>query len=343
MRAFVVTAPGQGAVQEMDDLVPAPGELLIDVERAGICGTDVELYTGTMPYFRLGKTSFPLRLGHEWVGRVRAVGSDADAEWIGKRVTGDTMLGCGTCRFCLAGIHYVCQFREEVGITDGWAGALAEQQLIPTRFAYAIPENVSLTNAAFVEPGGNSLRAANATHAGPGGRVLVLGSGTIGLLAAQFLIARGVEVSLAGKRPGSLRIGRDLGVAFTYDLDEIAAVGATPGAGYDAVIDATSLDTSPALATQLVDPTGRVVLIGLSTTPSTVDTRELIFADLTVVSILSASPGLAGAIEIYASGTVDSSPLVSETIGLNAVGSRLDGQRGPDAGPGPKVLVDPRA
>jgi threonine dehydrogenase-like Zn-dependent dehydrogenase len=338
MRAFVVTAPHRGEVQEVDDLVPAADQLLVDVERVGICGTDIELYTGVMPYIGQGKAHFPLRLGHEWVGRVRSVGPDADASWIGTRVTGDTMLGCGTCRFCLGGTQWVCPYRNEMGITDGWPGALAEQQLIPAGFAHLIPEQVSVTSGALVEPGGNSLRAAEATLAGPGSRVLVLGSGTIGLLAAQFLLAKGVDVHLAGKRAGSLQLARDLGVSTTDDLDEIALSDER----FDAVIDATSSATSPAIAARLVDPGGRIVLIGLSGTPSILDTRDLVLGDITAVGILSASPGLAGAIEAFATGAVDPDSIVGEVIGLADVASRLEGKRGGAAGPGPKVHVDPR-
>jgi threonine dehydrogenase-like Zn-dependent dehydrogenase len=338
MRAFVVTAPRRGEVQEVDYLVPIADQLLVDVERVGVCGTDIELYTGVMAYIGQGKTHFPLRLGHEWVGRVRSVGPDADVSWIGTRVTGDTMLGCGACRFCLGGRQWVCPNRSEVGITDGWPGALAEQQLIPARFAHLIPEHVSVASGALVEPGGNALRAAQATQAGAGSRVLVLGSGTIGLLAAQFLLAKSVDVHLAGKRASSLELGRDLGVSTTYDLDEIA----NSDERFDAVIDATSSEASPAIAARLVDPAGRIVLIGLAGTPSIVDTRDLVLADITTVGILSASPGLAGAIEAFATGAVDPDSIVGEVIGLAEVASRLDGRRGAAAGPGPKVHVDPR-
>ncbi len=338
MRAFVVTAPRSGEVQEVDDLVPTADKLLVDVERVGICGTDIELYTGVMAYIGQGKTHFPLRPGHEWVGRVRSVGPDADISWIGTRVTGDTMLGCGTCSFCRGGTHWVCPYRKEVGITDGWPGALAEQQLIPARFAHLIPEQVTVTSGALVEPGGNSLRAAEAALAGPGSRVLVLGSGTIGLLAAQFLLARGVDVHLAGKRAGSLQLGRDLGVSTTHDLDEVAISDER----FEAVIDATSSNAGPAIAARLVNPAGRIVLIGLSGTPSLLDTRDLVLADVTTVGILSASPGLAGAIEAYASGAVDPDSIVGEVIGLADVASRLEGKRGVTAGQGPKVHVDPR-
>src|SRR5260221_2932106 len=125
MRAFVVTAPNRGEVQEVDDLMPVADQLLVDVERVGICGTDVELYTGVMAYIGQGKTHFPLRLGHEWVGRVMSVGPDAEVSWIGRRVTGDTMLGCGVCRFFLGGRQWVCPNLEEVGVSGGSTRALA--------------------------------------------------------------------------------------------------------------------------------------------------------------------------------------------------------------------------
>ncbi|MDP3209408.1 MAG: alcohol dehydrogenase catalytic domain-containing protein [Rhodoglobus sp.] len=338
MRALVVTAPRKAEVVDVPDLTPGPGELLVGVERVGICGTDVELYTGEMAYFGQGVTTFPLRLGHEWAGRVVAVGSLDDESWIGQRVTGDTMLGCGHCEYCLAGTHHVCPNRFEVGIRDGWAGALAEQLLIPTRFAHPIPDHVSLTAAALVEPGGNSLRAVRAAAIEPGHRVLVLGSGTIGLLAAQFALAEGAQVHVAGAREGSLELARSLGATSAGTFDELR----DRENQFDSTIEATSIESMPALSVRLTKPGGRVVYIGLSSTPSLVDTRDIALKDITAVGILSASPGLAGAIHSFASGAVVPDSIVSEVISLDEVPSRLEGVRGPEAGPGPKVHVDPR-
>jgi threonine dehydrogenase-like Zn-dependent dehydrogenase len=98
----------------------------------------------------------------------------------------------------------------------------------------------------------------------------------------------------------------------------------------------------PALAVRLAKPAGRVVYIGLSSTPSLVDTRDIALKDITAVGILSASPGLAGAIERFASGAVVPDAIVSEVISLEEVPARFEGKRGPSAGPGPKVHVDPR-
>jgi D-arabinose 1-dehydrogenase-like Zn-dependent alcohol dehydrogenase len=83
IRAFVLTAPEQASVQEVPAPVAAPGEAVVDVERAGVCGTGVEFFTGEMAYLHQGHSSYPLRLGHEWCGRVTAVGAGVDPAWAG--------------------------------------------------------------------------------------------------------------------------------------------------------------------------------------------------------------------------------------------------------------------
>jgi threonine dehydrogenase-like Zn-dependent dehydrogenase len=216
---------------------------------------------------------------------------------------------------------------------------LAEKIVVPSRFAFEIPENVSLAAAALVEPGGNSLRAVEAARIEPGDRVLILGAGTIGLLAAQFALAEGAQVNLAGVRQDALDLASQLGVQHIWKMDEIEANHVEQ---FDAVIDATSMVEAPALCVRLVRPAGRVVFIGISPTPSMVDTRDIVFKDITVVGILSASPGLAGAIQAFASGAVVPDLLVSEVVSLADVPSRLEGVRGASARPGPKVHVDPR-
>lgn len=339
MRALVLTAPRTAEVQDVPEPVAEPGQLVVDVERVGICGTDVEFYTGHMAYFALGYAEYPLRLGHEWTGRVSAVGDPADEHWIGKRITGDTMLGCGECSYCIAGHQHVCPNRYEVGIRGGWPGALAEKLVIPARFAYEIPGHVSLAAAALVEPGGNALRAVRGAQPEPGQQVLVLGSGTIGLLAAQFAMAAGAEVHVGGVREGSLQLARKLGVPHTARLAELSE---SEPDRFDAVIECTSDETMPALAVRLTRPAGRVVFIGLSAVPSLVDTRDIALQDITAVGVLSASGGLAGAIESFANGAVVPDSLVSEVIPLADVPDRFEGRRGQDAGPGPKVHVDPR-
>ena len=337
MRAFVLTGPRVVEVQEVAPPVATPGSVVIDVARAGVCGTDVEFYTGEMQYLHEGHAWFPMRLGHEWMGTVTAVGDGVDPAWIGRRVTGDTMLGCGACRRCLRGDQHVCEFRHEVGIRGGFAGALAEQLAMPVTALHALPDTVDDTQGALVEPGGNALRAARAARLSPGDRALVLGPGTIGLLVGMIARSSGAEVHLMGRSARSVEFARTLG------FDGVWTDADLPDLPWDAVVDASNAPSLPAKALDLVEPAGRVVYVGLAGSPSVIDTRVLALKDVTAVGILSASPGLAGAIDLYASGAVDPRPLVAATVGLDGVGAILAGERPDGAGRGPKMHVDPRA
>jgi threonine dehydrogenase-like Zn-dependent dehydrogenase len=309
---------------------------VIDVERVGICGTDVEFFTGEMAYLHQGHASYPMRLGHEWAGRVSAVSQGVDAAWLGRRVTGDTMLGDGVCRRCLRGSQHVCENRQEVGVRGGRPGALAEQLAVPVSSLHVLPDSVDATLGALVEPGGNALRAAQAAAVGPGDRALVLGPGTIGSLVALFLRAAGAEVHLLGRSEESLEFARGLGFSQAWTRS------ALPDLPFDAVVEASNAVDLPALALDLVEPAGRVVYIGLAGSPSMIDTRTVALKDVTAVGILSASPGMDATITAYASGVVDPRPLVAATVGLGQVGAVLAGDRPPTAGPGPKIHVDPR-
>ncbi|MFJ1766951.1 zinc-binding dehydrogenase [Amycolatopsis sp. NPDC088138] len=335
MRAFVLTGPREFSVRAVPVPEAVPGEVVVDVERAGVCGTDVEFFTGEMAYLHQGHSAYPMRLGHEWAGTVSAIGDGVDPSWLGRRVMGDTMLGDRTCRRCRKGHQHTCAHREEVGIRGGRAGALAERIAVPAWSLHALPDSVDPVLGALVEPGGNALRAAQAAAVGPGDRALVLGPGTIGLLTALFLRAAGAEVHLLGRDEPTLDFARTLGFTHAWTRDTL------PALPFDAVVDASNAAELPGLALDLVEPAGRIVYIGLSGQPSLVDTRSLVLKDVTAVGILSASPGLADTITAYASGAVDPRPLVAATVGLDEVGAVLAGEH--PAGPGPKIHVDPRA
>ncbi|GAA1918396.1 alcohol dehydrogenase catalytic domain-containing protein [Microbacterium aoyamense] len=333
MRALVITAPHRAEVQDVDPPIAAPGDVVVDVQRAGICGTDIELFTGEMQYLHDGVTTFPVRIGHEWMGTVSAVGEGVDASWVGRRVTGDTMQGCGVCRRCLTGRQHVCAFRGELGIRDGRPGALAEQVAVPVCSLLALPDTVDDTAGALVEPGGNAFRSVEAAHLAPGDRVLIAGPGTIGLLCAMFARAAGAEVHLLGRSERSLAFARSIGFENAWADAEL------PALEWDAVIDASNAPAMPSRAVRLVEPGKRVVYVGLAGTRSELDTRELALADVTAVGILSASPGLAGTIDAYAAGAVDPRPLVAATVALDELPAILAGQRPTSAGPGPKFHV----
>jgi threonine dehydrogenase-like Zn-dependent dehydrogenase len=337
MRAFVITGPGEYGVQDLPPPTAGPDQVVVDVERAGVCGTDVEFFTGEMAYLHQGHARFPMRIGHEWCGTVSAVGDGADPGWLGRRVTGDTMLGCGRCRRCRNGLQHVCEDRFEIGVRGGWPGALAEQVPVPVTALHPLPDTVDLTAGALVEPGGSALRAVQAARLAPGDRLLVLGPGTIGLLVALFALSAGAEVHTVGVSAPSLEFAVAMGLHGAWTAEHL------PGLAFDAVIDCTNAAALPGLAVDIVEPGKRVVYVGLAASPSLVDTRTLVLKDVTAVGILSASPGLAGTIDLYASGSVDPRPLVCATVSLAEVGEVLAGWRPPDATLAPKILVDPRS
>jgi len=333
MRALVIRGAGSARVEEVEEPVPGAGQVVVDVRRAGICGTDVELFTGQLAYFAQGKTRFPVRPGHEWCGVVSAVGPGVPAGWVGVRVTGDTMLGCGRCARCRAGHRHVCADRYELGIMGGWPGALAERVLVPAWSLHRLPDALDDRSGALVEPGGNAWRAASAAQAGPGQRILVCAPGTIGLLTTAFAVALGASVHVLGVDETRHALARSFGASeYWTDLPDVT---------YDAVVDCTDDHQMPALALALTEPAGRVVFIGVSGAPSLIDSRDLVLGDLTAVGILGASAGLAPAIEHYADGRVDPSGLVSVTVGLDQAAEALAGQIG--TGSGTKIHIDPGA
>ena len=336
MRAFVLRGPGEYSIEEVPAPSPAPGEAIIDVARVGLCGTDVEFFTGEMTYLKEGHSRYPMRLGHEWAGVVSAVGVGVDPLWIGRRVTGDTMLGDGVCRRCERGHQHVCARREEVGVRGDRPGALAEQLAVPATSLHELPDSVDDTLGALVEPGANALRAAQAADLRQGDRGLVLGPGTIGLLTAMFVRDGGAEVHLLGRSEREGEFARSLG------FDNVWSEENPPDLPFDAVIDASNAPHLPARALDLVEPSGRVVYIGLASTPSVLDTRSLVFKDVTAIGVLSGSPTLDATIEAFATAKVDPRPLVAATLGLRSAGTILAGERPDGVGPGPKFHFDPR-
>ncbi|MFG1603307.1 zinc-binding dehydrogenase [Actinoplanes sp. NPDC049265] len=332
MRAFVITGPGQGVVRDVPPPAARAGEVVVDVDRAGVCGTDLEFFSGEMAYLHSGEASYPMRIGHEWSGVVTAVGSAGDEAWLGRRVTGDTMLGCGHCARCTSGRQHLCADRHEIGVRRGWPGALAAQLPVPVSALHELPPEVDATLGALVEPGANALRAVLAAQLVPGARVLIMGPGTIGLLAASFAAAAGAEVHVLGL---SLDFTRSLGFTHAWTADTL------PELPFDAVVDCSTASTLPARAIDLVEPGGRVVFIGIAEQPSLADTRRLALKDVTAVGVLSGSGALAQTISAYAAGAVDPRPLVAATVTLDDAVAVLSGRRAPAWGPAPKIHITP--
>jgi threonine dehydrogenase-like Zn-dependent dehydrogenase len=335
MRAFIITKPHSGSVVQVSEPIIGEQDLLVEIERVGICGTDVELFNGGMAYLQSGHAKYPLQLGHEWCGRVIDVGSQVDEKWRGKFITGDTMLGCQRCDRCTSGYQYLCHDRDEVGIRNGYPGALAERLVIPEFAAHLLPDDLGPALGAMVEPTGNALRSVDATGISQGERLYIFGPGTIGLLCALIAQSRGIEVHLIGIEDRSLEFARQFGFAGVHHISAI------PHMSVHGIINATFNDAVPALALDLLEPGRTVVFIGIAGTPSMIDSRVLVLKDLKAVGILSASPGIVGAIALLSSGAIDPRALIASVVTLEECAEVLAGKRPGAVGAGPKIHIKP--
>ena len=335
MRAFVITEPHIGSVIQVNEPVVGEHDLLVAIERVGICGTDVEFFNGDMAYLQSGHAKYPLQLGHEWCGRVIEIGSQVDEKWRGKFITGDTMLGCQRCERCTSGYQYLCHDRDEVGIRNGYPGALAERLVIPEFAAHVLPDDLDPALGAMVEPTGNALRSVDATGLSQCERLFIFGPGTIGLLCALIAQSRGIEVHLIGIEDRSLEFARQFGFAGVHHINSI------PQLPVHGIIDATYNNAVPALALDLLEPGRTVVFIGIAGTPSMIDSRVLVLKDLKAIGILSASPGVAGAIALLSSGAIDPRALIASVVSLEESADVLAGKRPGAVGDGPKIHIKP--
>ena len=233
--------------------------------------------------------------------------------------------------------HHVCENRSEIGIRGSYPGALAEKLRVPAGALLRLPDDVDDTAGAMVEPGGNALRAVRAAAVTTGERLLVVGTGTIGLLAAQFAGRR--------RRPGPPRRGRRAWPGVR--ARRVASV--RPPRSYDLPTCPSTRSSMrptrmavPAQSCTSSSPGGGWSSSASSAEPSLVDSREIALKDVTAVGILGASAGLAGTISAYAAGAVDPRPLVAAVVGLDRAHDALAGWRPDHASSAPKIHVDPR-
>ncbi|MDQ3692639.1 MAG: alcohol dehydrogenase catalytic domain-containing protein [Chloroflexota bacterium] len=239
MRAAVFVAPRTLEVQEVPDLVIGPGEVLVKNQVSGICGSDIHLYSDTIPEFTpriLGKV-----LGHELCGEVVAVSPDVPNVAVGERVAIEPLLKCGRCRFCAAGDYHLCPELQHIGI--GWSGGFGEYAKAPAENVYSLPEHVSYEDASLLDVLAVGIHAINKLGIHAGSTVLVFGGGAVGLATAQAakwagasLVAIATRSKLA--REVALSSGIDLAVDTTREDVGARLRQATNGLGPDVAFDA---------------------------------------------------------------------------------------------------------
>ena len=263
MKAVVKTKVGVGNIELMDYPKPVakPGEVIVKVMAAGVCGTDVKILhneTWSNP---------PVILGHEYSGVVESVGEGVTSVKPGDRVVSETgQVICGNCEYCKTGHQLMCEKRLSIGY--GVDGAFAEYIAIREAIIHKIPDNLSFDCAALCEPFAVALHGTwDSGNILPTDTVLVMGPGAIGQLAAQAAKARGATVIMGGipNDAGRLEIAKSLGVDEVFtEFSEEKIREMTGGKGVDVAIDCTGAAPAIRNAMHVVKRTGRFVQIGLT-------------------------------------------------------------------------------
>lgn len=261
MDTVVFAAPGHVASTVTALPAPVQGRALIEVAFVGICGTDVHLLSGNSPYVRSGKTEFPIRFGHEYSGTVVAVADGGDRNLIGNRVAGDAIVGCGHCLTCKSGNYNLCPMRDEIGVKGAYPGAASQYFSVPVTNIHRVPESVTLQDAVIAEPSVTVLNALSAGALRVGGRVAVIGTGTLGLVAARLAVNAGCRVIVIGIEDSGLRAAAELGAA------EVVRPEDAPHNSADLVLEMSGARSVGPLLTRVADTGAQIVQVGITSGP----------------------------------------------------------------------------
>src|SRR5215217_922505 len=315
MLALVVDRPGVSEVRQVPDPDPGPGEVLVEVAAAGICGSDLEVLDGQRP---AAYVDYPVVPGHEWAGRVLAAGPGVDGVAPGDPVVAEGLRSCGVCDRCAEGRTNICSATyAETGFT--LPGALAERLVVPAGLLHRLPADRPLEAAALLEPA--ACVASGLLEAGvprPGSRVAVVGDGPLGLLALLLLRATApAELVLVGARPARSAFG--------------------PGCGATRVVAATD-----STAVALLRRGGSALLLGISGAG-----RPVIDPDVVTLNQLRLQGGFAASrnawrwvVGLYGDGILDPAQLVTHHFPLEAVDGAFAALTAADGG-AVKILVHP--
>ena len=273
MRALMYTGTNAMEVREVEEPAPAAGEVLLRIDAVGICGSDLHAYHGHDP-----RRVPPMILGHEFAATVVA------GEGAGRRVTGNPLVTCGTCEFCVQGRNNLCANRTMIGMSR--PGAFAERMTIPAGCLVELPDDLPAARAALTEPAATALHALNLSMRAlarplPECSTLILGGGAIGMLAALLARHYGCRDLVVAETNVLRRASLERAVGCrTFDPRD----GVPPRDGsVDYVIDAVGARTTRQAALAAVKPGGVVMHIGLMDWASEIDMRKLTLAEITLI------------------------------------------------------------
>ena len=329
----VIQAPGEHRLEPHEPREPGPGEALVRVHAAGICGSDREVYQGNRPE---GYVRYPLVPGHEWSGTVERVGAGVPQALAGRKVVGEGFRNCQVCDRCHAGETTLCSAGyEETGFTR--PGAMAATLTLPARLLHVLPDDADLGAAALLEPAACIAAAALKANAVPGERVAVVGTGTLGMFAVQFLRAGSpAELLVVGTRGDREALSRRYGATDFRTRDQ-----PLPG-DFDVVIETAGSADAARTAAALLRRGGRLVLTGIPAPGADgLDPTDLVVRQLEVHTVFGAPPDAwAHTVRVFAAGLLDPLPLVSHELPLAEFPQAIElvGSGDPKVG---KVLLRP--
>jgi len=335
MRAGVWLAPNRVELREIERPTPGPGEALVKVAYAGICGTDLSMYVGKHPRARP-----PLVMCHEFVGTIAQAGGDALSE--GTPVVVNPLLSCGACHPCTRGMPHLCESLGLLGIDRD--GGFAEYVSVPLQTVRRLPPSLPLVKAALIEPLAVACHAVRASNLRVGDVTAVLGAGPIGIMTAQVARLAGArQVFMSEVAPRRLSIARELGFE-VIDARERSIVQvvreATDGVGVPVAFETAGVQSTINDVREVVRIGGQILQVGMPKTPPTLDLVALTYAEITIrPTRVYREEDFAAAIAIAASGEADLSTPVTHILPLEELDRGMQLALGAE-GVG-KVLIDP--
>lgn len=336
MRAAVYRGERRLAIEELPTPRPGPGEALVEVSHCGVCGTDLHLVLEGMG--RPGSVG-----GHEYAGRVAALG-DAVAGWsVGDAVVGGAVPGCGACPPCRAGRPSLC--RQRARLDGAFQGAFAEYVRVSSERLVRVPASLPLRTAALAEPLAVALHAVTRGGVEPGARVLVTGAGPIGLLVVAALRARGIaDVVVSEPAPRRRRRAGELGAAVCEP--EALSVPTMPfqvvDAPFDVALECSGRPDAMEAALGQLGPGGTLVLVGTGMRRPRLDHNRILLQELVVTGAYEYDAGgFDRALALLADDALPTGLLIEpEDVPLSGLGAALERlAAGELAG---KVMVVPR-
>jgi 2-desacetyl-2-hydroxyethyl bacteriochlorophyllide A dehydrogenase len=313
MKGLVYNGPEDLRYEEIEDVRPEKDEVLVKIKSCGICGSDVHGFLGIT-----GRRIPPMVMGHEFSGLVEEVGEEVKSIKPGDRVAPYPVIFCGECEFCKEGKVHICLNKKALGVLE-CNGAMAEYVCVPEKVIFKLPENVSYNVGSLIEPLSVSYRGVNSAGDISGKNVLIVGAGTIGLLALAHVKMRNPgKVFLSDLSDARLEVAKQMGADFVINptkdnIDEVIK-RQTNGLGVDVAIEAVGATPTVQQAMTSLKLGGTAVWIGNSAKMININMQEIVTRELKVFgTFLYTYKEFGECVELLGSGKLNVEPIISLT------------------------------